>query len=240
MPIVLDEESHIYTNTDTGEKYTSVSKLISTYKKPFDSDLHSKRVSQREGVSQDEILNRWKELTVTAQNRGTKIHLIMEEFLKHKKVQKGYEKLAQSFVSKTSYIINNKSIVESEKILHNHDYKIAGTADMVVTNGNFFHILDFKTNKAFNFSSKYNNYFYEPLDFLSECEFNTYTIQLSVYAYMYELMSGKKCSGLKILYYRSFEGKTFWQEIAASYIKPSVKQIFEDYKLKTDSKQNAV
>jgi len=240
MPIVLDEESHIYTNTDTGETYTSVSKLISTYKKPFDSDFHSKRVAQREGVSQDEILNRWKDLTVTAQNKGTKIHLIMEEFLKHKKVSKGYEKLAQSFIDKTKSIINSKTVVESEKLLYNHEYKIAGTADMVVTNGNFFNILDFKTNKAFNYTSKYNNYFYEPLDFLSECEYNTYTIQLSVYAYMYELLTGKKCSGLKILYYRSFDEKVFWQEIPASYIKPTIQQLFDNYKSKTDSKQNAV
>ena len=51
---------------------------------------------------------------------------------------------------------------------------------------------------------------------------------------MYELLTGKKCGGLKIFYLREFTGKTFWQEIPCTYMKDSVVDLFND-KLKKDS-----
>jgi hypothetical protein len=111
---------------------------------------------------------------------------------------------------------------------------LAGTADLIVENDNIFYVMDFKTNKKFNFINKYNEYFYEPIDYLPQCEFTTYTIQLSIYAYMYELLTGKKCGGLKIFYLREFNDKTFWQEIPCTYMKSTVIDLFND-KLKKDS-----
>ena len=232
MPVKLDHKTHVYTNTDTGEKYTSVTTLIGNYKKPFDKDKWSKLVAQREGVSQDEILNKWSSITTTAQNRGTNVHLIMENYIKDKKIEKGYEELIDSFIKKTNGVILPNSKILSEELLFTHEYKLAGTADLVVENNNIFYIMDFKTNKKFNFINKYNDYFYEPIDYLPQCEFTTYTIQLSIYAWMYEQLTGKKCGGLKIFYLREFNDKTFWQEIPCTYMKSSVVDILNDKRLK--------
>ena len=230
MPVVLDHENHIYTNTDTGEQYTSVTTFIGLFKKPFDSDFWSKQVARREKVSQQTILDKWKDVTKIACDRGTKIHLVMEDWIKDKKVEHEYKDLAESFTKKTSFIINNDSVINSEILLYNHDHKLAGTADMIVENKNFFHVLDFKTNKKFNYHSKYNDYYYPPIDHLSHCEHNTYGIQMSMYAYMHELISGKKCAGLKILYLNDYKGKRFWQEIPCNYMKDTVKSMF-NYRL---------
>lgn len=221
MDVILDHETHTYTNIHTNEKYTSVTNFISQYKKPFDADFWSKKVAKREGVDQQTVLDTWKNLTVSAQGKGTKIHLAMERFLKEKYVEPGFEDLTDSFFKKTTSIISNTTVVNSEYLVYNHDSKLAGTADIILDNGNTFHVLDFKTNKKFNFSSKYNEYFYEPIEHLQQCEFTTYSIQLSIYAYMYELLTGKKCSSLKIFYLRDFSGK-YWQEINCLYMKDTV------------------
>lgn len=238
MPVILDHENHIYTNTDTGEKYTSVTNFISLFKKPFDSDMWSKIIAKREGVSQQTILDKWKDVTKIACDRGTKIHLIMENWIKDKTVDKEYFDLAKSFTVKTSHIIRNDSVINSEILLHNHEYKLAGTADMIVENKNFFHVLDFKTNKAFDFHSKYNDYFYEPISHLSICKFNTYAIQLSIYAYMYELLSGKKCSGLTILYLSEYKGKRFWTDIPCNYMKDSVQSLMRYKNIKDNENKS--
>jgi hypothetical protein len=228
MPVILDHDTHVYTNTENGEVYTSVTTLIGKYKKPFDKDKWSKVVAKREGKTQDEILDKWSSITTTAQNRGTNVHLVMENYIKSRKIEKGYEELVDSFIKKTNGIILPESNILSEELLYSHEYKLAGTADLVVENGNNFYILDFKTNKKFNYVNKYNDYFYEPIDYLPQCEFNTYTIQLSIYAWMHEQLTGKKCGGLKIFYLREFNDKTFWQEIPCTYMKSTVKDLLFD------------
>lgn len=232
MKVVLDPETHTYTN-ELGEVYTSVTTFIGTYKKPFDKDKWSNVVAKREGVSQKEILDKWADITVTAQNRGTNVHLVMENYIKDKKIEKGFEELVDSFIKKTYGIINDTSLVLSEELLYSDQYKLAGTADLIVENKDIFHVMDFKTNKKFNYNNKYSEYFYEPIDYLQQCEFTTYTIQMSIYAYMYELLTGKKCGGLKIFYLREFKDKTFWQEVNCTYMKSTVRDMFED-KLKKD------
>jgi hypothetical protein len=74
MSVILDHDTHTYTNTENGDVYTSVTTLINSYKKKFDSDKWSKHVAKREGKSQQEILDKWSEITTVAQNRGTKVH----------------------------------------------------------------------------------------------------------------------------------------------------------------------
>jgi hypothetical protein len=97
-----------------------------------------------------------------------------------------------------------------------------------VVNGDVFHVLDYKTNKKFNFFSKYSEYFKEPIDYLQQCEFTTYSIQMSVYAHLFELMTGKKCASIRVLYLREFSGKRFWQDIHCTYLKSAVKELMQN------------
>ena len=232
MPVTLNHDTHVYTNTETGEVYTSVTTFIGKYKKPFDKDKWSKYVAQRDGLSQEEVLDKWSTITTTAQNRGTNVHLIMENYIKEKKIEKGYEEFVDSFIKKTNGIILPDSKILSEELLYSHEHKLAGTADLIVENKNIFHVMDFKTNKKFNYTNKYNEYFFEPIDYLPQCEFTTYTIQLSIYARMDELLTGKKCAGMKVFYLREFKDKTFWQDIPMIYMKDTVDKLFKDKLLK--------
>jgi len=231
--IVLDHSTHTYTNIHNSEKYMSVTTLIGKYKKPFDKDYWSKKIADRDGKDPDQVLKEWASITKTAQNRGTNIHSVMENYLKDQFITEGYEELIKSFDKKCTGVIKSNSNILCERTVYSHEYKLAGTADVIVENKDLFYILDFKTNKKFNFISKYSDYFYEPLDYLQQCEFTTYTIQLSIYAYLHEQLTGKKCAGLKIFYLREFDDKTFWQDIATVYMKSTVLDLLRD-KVKKD------
>jgi hypothetical protein len=50
---------------------------------------------------------------------------------------------------------------------------------------------------------------------------------------LHEQLTGKKCAGLKIFYLREFDNKTFWQDIAALYMKSTVLDLLQD-KVKKD------
>ena len=100
-----------------------------------------------------------------------------------------------------------------------------------------FIVADFKTNKKYRFSNDFNEYFLAPVDHLPYCEFNTYALQLSMYAYMYEQKSGKKCNKIVTLY---LEEDT-WIPYHANYLKSDIINILTNYKLnakKVDQKTN--
>lgn len=232
MSIELDAERHVYINTDSQETYTSVTTFISQYKKPFDKDFWSKKIAAREGVDQSVILETWKNLTQTAQDRGTEIHTVMEKYLKEGRYHACDEPLIESFRLNTSNIIKKSSKILSETILYHHGYKLAGMADLIVENGDVFYVLDFKTNKKFNFTSKYNEYFLHPIDYLQQCEFTGYTLQLSTYAYLHEQLTNKKCGGMKILYLEESNGLA-WRDINCTYMRGAVQDMLQ-HKSKKD------
>jgi hypothetical protein len=49
---------------------------------------------------------------------------------------------------------------------------------------------------------------------------------------MHELLTGRKCSGLTIFYLKQYKDKTYWQEIACTYMKSTVKDLLKDKKTK--------
>ena len=52
--VVFNEADHTYKNPETNRYYTSVSKLLSLYKEPFDKDFHAERKAIKEGVTKEE------------------------------------------------------------------------------------------------------------------------------------------------------------------------------------------
>ena len=115
-----------------------------------------------------------------------------------------------------------------ERILFSEQYQLAGTSDLIIDiNEMFFDVADYKTNRVFNF---YNPYGFEtlhkPFDHLQACQWSIYTLQLSVYAYMYELeFPNRKCRQIYVLYWD--KEKQVFQKIQIMYLKKEAKQIIE-------------
>ena len=106
----------------------------------------------------------------------------------------------KSFLKFDFNSIDSFKNVLCENLLYDEEYKIAGTADLIYEHKNEFTIGDFKTNKRFRFSSSYCERLKDPVSHLHNCEFNLYGLQLSLYAYLYERMTSKRCRKCVIFY----------------------------------------
>lgn len=196
----FDPVSHTYVNPHTEEQYISCTQLISKFKKPFDVEKISKRVAAKEGVSQEEIKERWKKINSASKTYGSKIHSVLEDYNSAKIVTDGYEDLICAY-RKLNIIAEDDALLVEEK-LHDHLYKLAGTADIIrLEDKGGFSVFDLKTNKKFNLFNQYSEYLLHPLAHLTACEYTTYALQLSLYAFMYQGMTGRNVNQLGVIYY---------------------------------------
>ena len=235
MPVVFSEAGHTYTNPDTGERYISATTLLGKYKPEFDADAAAARVAAREFVSKEFILDVWKNVNDEANERGTKIHKSYEDYINDGTVTDYNRKNIEALDGILAQLGSGKKITkQSEVILYNDDLKLAGMTDLLIENGynDTFAIWDFKTNKEFKMFSKYNEFLLEPLSHLTCSDLTIYGLQLSLYAWMHEKLTGKKCYSLKILYTPSIIGTDDVKditEIDIPYMKSDIEKLLTHY-----------
>jgi hypothetical protein len=196
--VKFDSTNHTYLNIVTNRPYVSVSKLLSLYKEPFNKDFFAAKTAIKEGVSKDEIIKRWDETNKVACDKGQTVHDIIEDYIKKDIVAD--EKLITSL----NEVFDKKQYkrVLSEEMVWNDAFEIAGTSDTICdVDNNLFDVYDFKTNKKFEFYNRYGKYLKLPLNNLQQCQYNDYSLQLSLYAYMYSHLTDKKVRKICILYY---------------------------------------
>jgi len=201
--IVFDEKSHSYTNSTTNRPYISVSKLLSLYKEPFDRDFWSKRAAAKEGITQEEVLAKWDKTTKDACDKGTSVHDLVENYIKTDEIGD------KALIKALNEVFNKKDYkrVLSEELVYNDEFEVAGTSDIICdVDNDTFDVYDFKTNKKFLFENKYGKYLKTPLNNLQQCQYNDYSIQLSLYAFLYSKLTNKRVRKICILYH---DGKKF-------------------------------
>lgn len=229
MAVKFDEPTHTYTN-ENNNRFISVTTLLGKYKKPFEKHLHAQRVATREGVSKEMVLETWEAEKNKACDKGTKIHKILEDYITVGETQEDYGWLYKSYNKSVEWYIDKFKKVLCEKLLHSDDLMVAGTADLIYEHGkDEFTVGDFKTNKKFRFSSPFSERLLAPVDHLHNCEFNVYALQMSMYAYLYEMETGKRCRKIVIFY---LNGDRF-SAYHSNYLKSDVKNILEHYATKT-------
>jgi hypothetical protein len=241
-PVFLEPIEHKYIHRVTGKKYTSVTTTLSSIEPFFDAEnvalaitkqLDTVKQERYIGLNQQQILDFWQMLNDEANIYGTLVHDIIERYLLsqkwyfpadtpegifEQKVIDGYDALK----------IEDGKAIWPERILFAEQYELAGMSDIIIDIDDvFFDVLDHKTNRIFNF---YNPYGFEtlhkPFDHLQSCQWSIYTLQLSVYAYMYELEFPKrKCRQIVILYWDKV--KESFEQIHVMYLKKEAKQLIE-------------
>jgi ATP-dependent exoDNAse (exonuclease V) beta subunit len=91
--------------------------------------------------------------------------------------------------------------ITTEFIVGDTDLKIAGTFDLLAYNNetNEIELWDYKTDKEIKFSSEYGN----KLDVfnIDDCEYNKYSLQLSIYKYLIEKNTNLKISKCNIAHF---------------------------------------
>lgn len=226
--ISFDAETHKYYN-EKGEEYISVTTLLSKYKKKFDTEAQSIKTANKRGMTKEEVIAEWDDIREKACEKGTTIHKIMETYVKTGIKDPLFSK--EHYVSFLDSVTVNdyfdrKRCIQSEKLLWNDEYKIAGTCDIIVDYPNEFSIRDFKTNKQLRTGNNFNEYMLDPINYMPACEFSTYSLQLSLYAYLHEKQTNKRVRDLVILW----DDKTRWKEYTANYLRPQIEAILMHHK----------
>lgn len=228
-PIIFDSEKHSYTRISDGQIFKSVTTFIGEFKPKTDFEKIAERIAGNRGVDKQDVLNEWEEIKNKGTGFGTRIHHDIQNYLEGNDCDSSLKPFLEKM--NVDHRLHNKKVL-SETMIYDHDYHIAGTADLIAEymDNNFFEIIDYKTNKKFTFGTSRweNSYFASPVNHLPCNEYFTYALQLSLYAYVFSKMTGKKPSRLTVYWlkrknikdYESFEG--IWKKIGMPYLEDEV------------------
>lgn len=166
---------------------------------------HKHRLYMEINLKRSLYLDKWDKSGHDARTIGTAIHSSKEKsILGSKQVRSDISGIHISLeVSQNNLLMiqefdsihNNNVYVEL--IVSNDEFEIAGMVDKVEKHGKDVYIIDYKTSKEINQIAFMERKMKPPLQFIPDCNFNHYGIQLSVYGWMLEQM-GFRVKGLQI------------------------------------------
>jgi hypothetical protein len=220
--IVFLDRTHTYLVDNKPSAKYSVTKLLESFKEPFEKEKWAKIKANEFGLLPEDIMLNWDQKNLYSKVLGTVFHSYAENYYNNKVVPydkdwvssqlngEQHEELRDTlgtlltqfnnFYNKTkSYLIpiKNELVVGDLK-----NTRICGMVDLLCynTEKECFEIYDFKTNKELNHSSKFNKKFISPLDHLDVCEINTYSLQLGLYKKFIEDNTSIRIKNLYVLW----------------------------------------
>ncbi len=193
----FEEKSHIYTYKN--KDLPSVSKLLHDFVEPVDWDKIAENIAKRDGREVWEVKKEWLDKNINACDRGHEVHLyaeqpykVKEKRIEDKAVRKFWEELPER------YIVVFKELRMVHKL-----FGYCGTCDVLLfdTYTGTFILVDYKTNEDL-FKNYKGKTLREPFNFLEECPFNLYQIQLSLYQILIEQIENIIVSERWIIYFK--------------------------------------
>lgn len=186
----FDPAAHRYTYL--GEQFTSVTRFIQQFHKPFEQDFWSQKKAEEAGVPQEWILNEWKKLNDYANEVGTDTHQWIEDYFNEKWNPLPSNLDVINRINKFNVIyakhLHKLEPLKFEVRVFSKKWKIAGMIDsLFIYRGKIF-ILDWKTNKNFTTDDtlKYKEKLLAPFEEHFKSHLSEYSIQLSFYALILE------------------------------------------------------
>ena len=88
--VYLDPGPHIYIHRETGEHYTSVTKVISSIEEEFETEKVASYIAKMgkrhhnpiyHDMNKEQIIEYWQYLNDTANEYGTEVHELLERYL---------------------------------------------------------------------------------------------------------------------------------------------------------------
>lgn len=194
----FEESIHKYYVNDIPLE-TSVSGVVARFGEKFDSHNISLGVAKRDGRTQQEVLQEWKDIADKACALGDRVHKFGEDYFYDRSLEPsdGFELAITKFWRDVPSHIKPAF---AELQMYHHDVMFGGTGDIILYNtktGKYI-IADYKTNKDLfkNFKGKT---LLKPFDDLLDCPFNKYQLQLSLYQILLE-QTGVEVSHRKIIW----------------------------------------
>jgi ATP-dependent exoDNAse (exonuclease V) beta subunit len=201
MSIVFNAADHSYKSIDAEDiNWISVTSLVSNFKLPFDSEAVAKRVTKSKkskwyGIPPEKILQLWQAEADRAVTLGTYYHNQREaDLCSLSSIEREgipipvYSPIEEGTLKKAPEQKLTDGIYP-EHMVYLKSAGICGQSDLVeVVNGKV-NIIDYKTNKEIKTESFKNwegisEKLLAPLSHLDDCNYNHYSLQLSIYMYI--------------------------------------------------------
>lgn len=174
---------------------------------------------------QQSILDDWQKENLKSTTMGTDIHANLENSFYAQKTDISLQKfgLGGKFVCEEgNYDLDLENGIYPEYMIHfnskDSHIGLAGQIDLLVREGDRFSIIDWKTNKQikrnsyFDPKTKTSEKMLYPLNDLDSCNYNTYNMQLSTYAYMMEQMHPEwTCNELILVHFDHDDNMTTYK-----------------------------
>lgn len=224
--VQLEPVSHTYKNAK-GKEYLSVSKLLGMLSEKFENTPAYARASE-------ETRAEWKAKGTKAANHGTAIHNALELYSQTGQILKENAHMEPVIKSITAEY-KEYHLTYDEVCLYNDSYRIAGTTDKLCMTSSRkdcdVDIADFKTNLkgVITMHSDYKKRLFHPVDHLQDCNYTKYCLQLSLYAYFFEELTGRRVRKMFIHYIPPTDMMSHYR-IPVIYMKNDVRLILEAYK----------
>ena len=141
-PKILEELETSYENNKryyhipNGKKYPSITSILSSFDKP-ELLKWKKRIGEKEA----------DKITKESTNKGTKVHSLLEQYLKNEKIIKDSIDVMDNFFKLKPYINNINNIHYLEAPLYSNYLKVAGRTDCIGEYNGKLSIIDFKTSR---------------------------------------------------------------------------------------------
>ncbi len=212
--INFEEDTHTYSLN--GKKFMSVTELINLYVPEFDpSGEITERCAKKNNISVQEQKEAWEKIKVDAGLKGSQIHKICELMT--------WGIPLKDEINMIRPFLNNINPVATEQIVYSQEYGVAGTIDLISLDDGHLILYDYKTTKK-EISEEENFYttMLEPLEVLPNTNYVKYSLQMSLYRYLFEGW-GFKISGLKLVHIK--EDK--FEIILIPYLKDEVIKILK-------------
>lgn len=244
--ICFVESTHSYLIDGQPTHDLSVTRLIKKFKREFKQKEMAARVAKKRKTTIDHILAEWEMNRLYSSTIGTLLHKYVESFYTKQKFDPVFNSDVLAFEEKQKLKTNLPVLIEYFQKFYNDnshlqciknefivgdldDTKLCGTADMLCLNtqDNTIELLDFKTNKKLDSSSKYAKLFY-PFGDMDECEINEYTIQLNTYKYFIEKYTNIKVEKMKLIWLQATNNS--YQIIELPCIQNKINLMFDRFK----------
>ena len=200
--IIYKDDTHQYFN-QSDEEYKSVTRALDGIKVPFDSARMSSIMAGKyaaehgitESQAQQAILASWAGKKDRSIDKGNYVHDSFERYT----LNGTYDEDMADSVAFLKKILLEHYRFYPEVIIHSHKYKMAGRTDLALmrqkSKNPVFDFYDYKSNieKGIQFDSisrkdnpvkHYNRFLLPPFEYLEDCNYTIYSMQLSIYAFM--------------------------------------------------------
>ena len=203
--LIFIPETHSY--FITGIQLQSVTNFIGEFFSKFDVDTHSARKAAQLGISQDEVREMWSSKGRQSADFGTKVHKYAECKAKNLPLPTADSLKMQGYFNAVDKMMadNNVRVIDAERRIGSLPLLLGGTIDLLSKRDSRVFISDWKTNACIDLDNKYLKFGINPLHEVQDCNFNHYSLQLSLYAFILEHAYNEKIDALELIWLKENE-----------------------------------